>query len=79
MSQGVLLDCYNREHKSKKLSLFCLLFEYIATLLGAIIVFLISIYFVDIDAYKKYRLLALCIVLYFTMFIHPVLFGFYFK
>lgn len=69
---AIILYWYNRERQSKKLVSFCLLFEYIATLLGAIIAFLISIYFVDVDAFNKYRLLALFFALCFTITIHPV-------
>jgi hypothetical protein len=73
---AIILYRYDKEHRSKRLVSFCLLFEYIATLLGAIIVFLISIYFVDIDAFKKYQPLALCFVMCFTILIHPVLLEF---
>lgn len=68
---AMALFFYDREKKSKKVVGYCLFLEYLATLLGAIFVFLCSVFFVDIDAFERYKSVTVVLMGVFFVMIHP--------
>jgi glycosyltransferase 2 family protein len=71
LSLAMTLYFYDREKKSKKLVGYCLFLEYLATLLGAIFVFLCSVFFVEGDAFERYKSVAAVLMGVFFVMMHP--------
>jgi glycosyltransferase 2 family protein len=76
---SLILFFYNKENKSKAAVTSCLFFEYIATLLAAIFVFLSTIYFIDNKILNQYKFLATILMILFFVIIHPSILKFMFN
>lgn len=64
---------YNKEGSSKKKVLFCFLIENICTVLGAALLFIMSLLFVNNPELIQYRHPAIIVILVFSIIIHPVI------
>jgi glycosyltransferase 2 family protein len=68
---AMVLFFYGREKKSKKVVGYCLFLEYLATILGAVFIFLCSFFFVDIDVFEPYKGVAVALMGAFFVMMHP--------
>ena len=69
---GSRIYFYNREGSSKKKVLFCFLVENICTVLGAALLFIMSMLFVNNPDLIQYRYPAIGLIAVFFIIIHPV-------
>jgi hypothetical protein len=68
---ATLFFIYSKENKSKILVAFCMFFELLASVLAAALIFLFSIFFTNITAFEKYRIVALILLGILFILIHP--------
>ena len=74
---GILFYSYDQKGISKKKVMVCSLQELIAGTLAAILVSLISLFFVDIDALERYRWILVVMVALSLVLIHPAILKFF--
>ena len=67
----MILFSYDREKKSKKVVTYCLILEYLGTLLGAVVVFIGSVFFVDVGTFEQYKSAAVVLMAVVLAVMHP--------
>jgi len=68
---AMVLFFYEREKKSKKVVSYCLILEYLGTVVGAVFVFIGSVFFVDVTAFEPYKSAAAVLMAIFFVMMHP--------
>ncbi len=68
---AMLLYTYSKENRSKINVAFCMFFELLASVLAVSLIFLFSIFFINIPEFIEYRVDALILILFFFILIHP--------
>jgi glycosyltransferase 2 family protein len=68
---AMVLFFYGRDNKNKKVVGYCLFLEYLTVILAAVFVFLCSIFFVDIDAFARYKGLSVTLLGVLSVAMHP--------
>lgn len=68
---AMLLYVYSKENQSKRLVAISMFYELLTSTLAASLVFLFSLFFTDINEFRKYRIIALSLMILFFIIIHP--------
>lgn len=68
---AMLLYVYSKANQSKILVAICMFLELLASVLAVSLIFLFSIFFTDIPVFEKYRIVALVLLVFFFILIHP--------
>jgi uncharacterized membrane protein YbhN (UPF0104 family) len=77
LGYAMLFYTYSKENKSITLVAFCMFFELLASVLASALIFLISLFFTDIHEFQEFRIVALLLLIFFFIMIHPKILNYF--